>query len=74
MRWPKKEPDRHEYGGKEKPHSQHDPRLSVELSAQQVPSPRRRDAERAGQIRGQQHVGKAHPCDTIEQDRILRPE
>ena len=58
---PEKELDRHEHRSETETHAQHDARFGVEFPTQQVPGPRRGNAEGAGDVRGKQHMGKAHP-------------
>ena len=49
-------------------HAQHDPSLGLEIASQEIPGARRRDAKGARQVRGEEHVRKAHPNDWAEDD------
>ena len=64
-----KDLSRHKNSGKVETHAQHDLRFGVEITPQQIPGPGRGNAERAGQIGGQQHMRKPHPDQRTEDDR-----
>ena len=48
---------------------QHNPGLGLELAPQHVPSPGRGDAEGAGHVSGEEHVGKSYPDYMTENHR-----
>ena len=49
-------------------HAQHDPSLGLEIASQQIPGAGRCDAKGARQVRGEEHMRKAHPNDRAEDD------
>ena len=63
-----KELRRNEDGREIEAHAQHDARLGLEIASQEIPGARRGDAKGARQVRGEEHVRKAHPDDRAEDD------
>ena len=61
-----KELRRNEDGREIEAHAQHDPSLGLEIASQEVPGTRRCDAKGACQVRGEEHMRKAHPDDGVE--------